>query len=450
MSPYLPLVLVTVLLWRPAEVFIGVGVGTLVGVLVQRQPVWRVVPIALASAAPATVASAVVVLLTVHLPAVDPVIAVMLGLVPAAVVYRMLHTALVLTMRRARVDAGFLTDWRDALTANPSGQGTGLLVGALLAGIAVQVRTNSLDLMVAAGVALAVPLARQELLAYSHSRHALEAKVAATIARLEAANPGARAHAERVSVLAVATGRRLGMPDQALEILRVAAWLHDINILTDPREAVAATGDATSWETPRTVRWLKAHPVSELPNADIAMLIGMYKERWIDRPTAGPARPDLALAASILHAAELYDTHPFRPAPAAATDSGGAPGTAHDRARRFDARSGGRAGPAGRGARSGGVRDQPMSALSAMSRSLVDRVTPLSRERFGDLPVVARAVLCLYGALYVLAIVWAVPKGSLGGIVPLLVVLTAAGLERGWSDPAGQKVFIAGSGVVWS
>ncbi len=307
-SPYLPLVLVTVLLWRPAEVFLGVGVGTLVGVLVQRQPVWRVVPIALASAAPATVASAVVVLLTVHLPAVDPVIAVMLGLVPAAVVYRMLHTALVLTMRRERVGAGFLTDWRDALTANPSGQGTGLLLGALLASIAVQVRTNSLDLMVAAGVALAVPLARQELLAYSHSRHALEAKVAATIARLEAANPGARAHAERVSVLAVATGRRLGMPDQALEILRVAAWLHDINSLTDPHEAVAATGDATSWETPRTVRWLKAHPVRELPHADIAMLIDMYKERWIDRSTAGPARPDLALAASILHAAELYDT----------------------------------------------------------------------------------------------------------------------------------------------
>jgi len=88
-----------------------------------------------------------------------------------------------------------------------------------------------------------------------------------------------------------------------------------------------------------------------------------------------------------------------------------------------------------------------MSALSAMSRSLVDRVAPLSRERVGDLPVVARAVLCLYGALYVLALVWAVPKGSLAGIVPLLVVLTAAGLERGWSDPAGQKVFIAGSGV---
>jgi len=58
-SPYLPLVLVTVLLWRPAEVFLGVGVGTLVGVLVQRQPVWRAVPNALASAAPATVASAV-------------------------------------------------------------------------------------------------------------------------------------------------------------------------------------------------------------------------------------------------------------------------------------------------------------------------------------------------------------------------------------------------------
>ena len=88
-----------------------------------------------------------------------------------------------------------------------------------------------------------------------------------------------------------------------------------------------------------------------------------------------------------------------------------------------------------------------MSAPSAMSRSLVDRVAPLSRERFGDLPVGARAVLCLYGALYVLAIVWAVPKCSLAGIVPLLVVLTAAGLERGWSDPAGQKVFIAGSGV---
>jgi len=308
-SPYLPLVLVTVLFWRPAEVFLGVGLGTLIGVMGQRQPVWRAVPIALASAVPATVASAAVVLFTAYLPVADPVITVMLGIVPAAVIYRVLHTALVLSTRRERVDAGFLTDWRDALTANPSGQGTGLLLGALLAGIAVQVHNNSLDLMIAAVVALAMPLARQELLAYYHSRHALEERVTATIARLEAANPGARAHAERVSALAVATGRRLGMPDQALELLRVAAWLHDINILIDPREAVTASAAAAAaWETPRTVRWLKTHPVSEFPNADIATLIGMYKERWIDRSTAGSARPDLALAASILHAAELYDT----------------------------------------------------------------------------------------------------------------------------------------------
>ena len=309
-SPYLPLVLVTVLFWRPAEVFLGVGLGTLIGVVGQGQPVWRAAPIALASAAPATVASAAVVLLTAHLPTVDPVIAVMLGLVPAAVIYRMLHTALVLRMRRERFDAGFLNDWRAALTANPSGQGTGLLLGALLAGIA-QIHNDSLNLMVAAVAALALPLARQTMLAYQRNREMLEERVAATIARLDAANPGARAHAERVSALAVATGRRLDMPDQALELLRVAAWLHDVNILTDPREAVtapAATAAATSWETPRTVRWLKSHPISELPNADIATLIGMYKERWIDRPTATPERPDLALAANILYAAELYDT----------------------------------------------------------------------------------------------------------------------------------------------
>jgi len=87
-----------------------------------------------------------------------------------------------------------------------------------------------------------------------------------------------------------------------------------------------------------------------------------------------------------------------------------------------------------------------MSAPSAVPRSLVDGIaTPC--ERFGDLPAGARIVLCLYGGLYVLALMWVVPKCSLAAVVPLLAVLTAAGLERGWSDPAGQKVFIAGSGV---
>jgi len=163
--------------------------------------------------------------------------------------------------------------------------------------------------MVAVVAALALPLTRQSMLAYHRNREALEERVAATIARLEAANPGARAHAERVSALAVATGRRLDMPDQALEILRVAAWLHDVNVLTDPQEVVTTlAADGTPWETPRTVRWLKSHRASELPNADIAALIGMYKERWIDRPTAATTRPDLALAANILYAAELYDT----------------------------------------------------------------------------------------------------------------------------------------------
>ena len=122
-SPYLPLVLVTVLFWRPAEVLLGVGLGTLIGVVGQGQPVWRAAPIALASAAPATVASAAVVLLTAHLPTIDPVIAVMLGIVPAAVIYRILHTALVLRMRRERFDAGFLNDWRDGPDRESVGTG---------------------------------------------------------------------------------------------------------------------------------------------------------------------------------------------------------------------------------------------------------------------------------------------------------------------------------------
>jgi len=128
-SPYLPLVLVTVLFCRPAEVFLGVGVGTLVGVLAQRQPVWRAVPIALASAAPATVASAVVIVLTSHLRAVNPVVIVAVAIVAAAAIYRVLHTALVLSIRREHFDADFVTDWRDALTANPSGQGPGCCWG---------------------------------------------------------------------------------------------------------------------------------------------------------------------------------------------------------------------------------------------------------------------------------------------------------------------------------
>jgi len=51
-----------------------------------------------------------------------------------------------------------------------------------------------------------------------------------------------------------------------------------------------------------------------------------------------------------------------------------------------------------------------------------------------------RAMVCLWVGLYVLALVWAVPKCSLAGVVPLLVVLAAAGLDRGYPNPIGARV----------
>ena len=51
-------------------------------------------------------------------------------------------------------------------------------------------------------------------------------------------------------------------------------------------------------------------------------------------------------------------------------------------------------------------------------------------QRWGDLPVRARAMAYLLGRLYVLALVWAVPKCSLEVVAPLFVML-AADLERG-------------------
>ena len=89
-----------------------------------------------------------------------------------------------------------------------------------------------------------------------------------------------------------------------------------------------------------------------------------------------------------------------------------------------------------------------MSARSAMSRlATAGRWRNPIHHCWGDLPVRHRAMVCLWGGLYVLALVWAVPKCSLAGVVPLLVVLAAAGLDRGYPNPIGARVHEAGYGV---
>ena len=62
-----------------------------------------------------------------------------------------------------------------------------------------------------------------------------------------------------------------------------------------------------------------------------------------------------------------------------------------------------------------------------MSRSVLDggRATP-SASAGGDLPVGARAVLCLWGGLYVIALLWAFPAQRPEFTVGLIAVFALA------------------------
>jgi putative nucleotidyltransferase with HDIG domain len=147
--------------------------------------------------------------------------------------------------------------------------------------------------------------------AESRTEAAYAGAIRALAAALDARDPYTAGHSERVSVLSVAIGRVLELPDDELEVLRLGALLHDIGKIGIPDELLRKPGRLTDAE----FEAIMEHPVVGarilstipflVPHVEI---VELHHERpdglGYPRGLRGDAIPVLA---RVVHVADAYD-----------------------------------------------------------------------------------------------------------------------------------------------
>ena len=136
-------------------------------------------------------------------------------------------------------------------------------------------------------------------------------RAAASLARaVDARDVYTGSHSQRVADLAARTARRLGLPDEEVELTRLAASLHDLGKLAIPEEILRKPGPLTGPE--RMV--LERHPqigfrmLESLGVDPVAEWVLHHHERW-----DGSGYPDglpgenIPLGARIIFVADAYD-----------------------------------------------------------------------------------------------------------------------------------------------
>ena len=147
--------------------------------------------------------------------------------------------------------------------------------------------------------------------AEAHTEAAYTGAIRALAAALDARDPYTAGHSERVSVLAVATGRRLLLPPGDLEVLRLGALLHDIGKIGVPDHILGKTGPLTAEE----YDVIKQHPVlgarilRSVPFlAKHIPIVELHHERPDGRGYPNGLRgDDIPLLVRIVHVADAYD-----------------------------------------------------------------------------------------------------------------------------------------------
>ncbi len=145
---------------------------------------------------------------------------------------------------------------------------------------------------------------------------------------LDARDPYTAGHSERVSVISVAIGRALRLPDDDLEVLRLGALLHDIGKIGVPDQILMKPGPLTAAEFDA----IKLHPVlgarilRSVPFLSRHIpIVELHHERPDGRGYPNGLRgDDIPLAARIVHVADAYDAMTSARAYRAARPSGDA------------------------------------------------------------------------------------------------------------------------------
>jgi putative nucleotidyltransferase with HDIG domain len=147
--------------------------------------------------------------------------------------------------------------------------------------------------------------------AESRTEAAYAGAIRALAAALDARDPYTAGHSERVSVLSVAIGRVLGVPETDIDVLRLGALLHDIGKIGISDQVLRKPGPLT----PEEYAALLQHPVVGarilrtipflLPHLDI---VELHHERpdGLGYPK-GLRGDDIPVLARIVHVADAYD-----------------------------------------------------------------------------------------------------------------------------------------------
>ena len=163
----------------------------------------------------------------------------------------------------------------------------------------------------------------ERLEAQERIRSALEGTIQVVAETIERRDPYTSGHQKRVTRLAVAIARKMSLPSDQIEGIRVAATLHDIGKMSTPAEILSKPGKLTEHE----FRLIQEHPkvAHEILKAiafpwPVADIILQHHERLdgTGYPLALTAEDGILLEARILAVSDVVEamaTHrPYRPA----------------------------------------------------------------------------------------------------------------------------------------
>jgi response regulator RpfG family c-di-GMP phosphodiesterase len=136
--------------------------------------------------------------------------------------------------------------------------------------------------------------------------------VRALVQALDLHDPGEGDHAERVAVYSTATGEKMGLKFDDLQVLRRAAALHDVGKISISPNLLRKFGELTEEE----INELRLHALMAMKLVEsfewlrpCVPLIKHHHERWDGEGYPdGLKGEDIPLGARIIGAAEAYDS----------------------------------------------------------------------------------------------------------------------------------------------